>query len=593
MDAQFLDEVLIKDEHNNAWLRFCNPVQVVVAWQIEDVKAQLELIDELSHQHNYYAAGYLSYEASEAFDPAFVTKLKQGPNNKEKPLMPLLCFGLYKDREYISRLTFSPDSYRLGEWEVATEKPEYMRNISDIKARIEGGETYQVNYTIRQQASFQGSASSFFSEHAKNASYGAFIDTKNFAICSASPELFFTLRDGTITSKPMKGTAARGLGSAVDQRQKRKLFDSEKDRAENIMIVDMIRNDFSKIAEARSIKVSDHFKIEQHDTVWQMTTTVSAKTQYSLAQIMSALFPCASITGAPKVKAMEIIDQLETGARNIYTGTIGYLEPCGNAQFNVAIRTALIDKKNEKVIYGIGGGIVADSDASDEYDEAMLKARVISKALVPDFSMLETLLWTEDGAYFLLDEHLKRMSDSAAYFGFPFSKKTVLENLRLLEVNFTEGAYKLRILSDKNGFVSIDYNVIVSAVTSEPIEVCLALQPINSQERFLYHKSTHRQIYQQALDACPEYSDVLLWNEHRELTETCIANIVVRKDGKLLTPPVKCGLLAGTYRQYLLDRGEIEEAIICIDDLDSSSEVYRINSVRKWQTLHVKEPYKV
>lgn len=586
-----LKEILIKDKQEDCWLKFIDPIQVLTAWKIEDVQPQLQLIENAVNQNNYYAAGFIDYEASSAFDLALVTKATKASKEKKKSrnaikkTKPLLCFGLYKNVEKIIELPPAIDSYQLGEWKVATSKSDYVSDIENIKARIESGETYQVNYTIRQHASFTGSVTSFFSRHAVNASYGALVDLDEFAICSASPELFFTLRDGVITSKPMKGTAARGLGSLDDQSQKRMLSNSEKDRAENIMIVDMIRNDLSKIAKFGSIKVSDQFKVEQHGTVWQMTSSVCADTCHSVTEIMSALFPCASITGAPKVKAMEIIDELESEERNIYTGTIGYIGPGGNAQFNVAIRTALIDKIEEKITYGIGGGIVADSKANSEYEECMLKARIVSQALIPNFSLLETLLWKKDAAYFLLDEHLKRMSDSAEYFSYPFSKNNILEKLISLEKNFSENAYKLRILLTKNGEVTIDYDVLENASQNKPINVCLAPQPIDNQNHFLYHKSTKRDMYQQALDACPEYSDVLMWNENQELTETCIANIVIKRGDKYVTPAKRCGLLAGTYRQYLLDRGEIQEGILRIDELVSSTEIYRINSVRQWQKL--------
>ena len=276
---------------------------------------------------------------------------------------------------------------------------------------------------MRLNSEFSGGEWDFFLNLAQTQNkYAAYIDTGRYVICSASPELFFKLDGNKIYSHPMKGTAKRGRTTLEDKEQAEWLHNSLKNRAENVMIVDMIRNDLGRIAEIGSVQVPELFTIEKYPTLFQMTSTVQAKTNASLDEIFSALFPCASITGAPKVSTMNIIAELETTPRKIYTGSIGYISPNRKAQFNVAIRTALIDRENKTAEYGVGGGIVWDSTSADEYSEALLKARVLTER-PRTFDLIETLLWTPEDGYFLREKHIARMQDSAEYFGFPFSRE--------------------------------------------------------------------------------------------------------------------------------------------------------------------------
>jgi len=412
--------------------------------------------------------------------------------------------------------------------------------------------------------------------------YAAYIDAGSFALCSASPELFFNLDGHDLTLRPMKGTAARGITLSEDKSQAEWLYHSIKNRAENVMIVDMIRNDAGRIAETGSVHVPGLFTIEKYPTVWQMTSEVAARTGVSLCDIMAALFPCASITGAPKPSTMKIIAELETTPRHAYTGCIGFIAPGRRAQFSIGIRTVIIDRETDQAEYGVGGGIVWDSDIRDEYEECRVKASLLSEKR-PDFSLLETLLWAPDSGYFLSDYHIRRLKDSAEYFDFPVSEESVREKLGEVSNSFSRDTfYKVRLLVSRDGSIDCE-SVPVELTQSEPVRVQLSSEAINSDNPFLYHKTTFRQVYETAMKNCPACDDVILYNERGEVTETTIANIVVQCNGKRITPPVRCGLLGGTFRSWLLDQGEVEEGVVTIDMLRRSERIYLINSVRKWR----------
>jgi para-aminobenzoate synthetase/4-amino-4-deoxychorismate lyase len=348
------------------------------------------------------------------------------------------------------------------------------------------------------------------------------------------------------------------------------------------MIVDMIRNDMGRIAAIGSVQAPRLFEAERYPTLWQMTSTVTAESDVSLSQIMAALFPCASITGAPKVRTMQLIAELETTPRHIYTGAIGFITPRRQAQFNVAIRTVLIDKATNQAEYGVGSGIVWDSISSDEYMECQLKARVLTQRR-PSFSLLETMLWTPDEGYFLLPYHLGRLRDSAAYFAIPLDLVQIQQKLAIAAATLPSLPHKVRLLVAQDGAVSGQTTLLGRAASSKPIHLGLARAPMDSTNPFLYHKTTHRHVYDTARAARPEYDDVLLWNERGEVTESTIANIIVQLDGRLVTPPVHCGLLPGVFRAWLLAQQKVQEEVITLDTLRQSHCIYLINSVRGWR----------
>jgi para-aminobenzoate synthetase / 4-amino-4-deoxychorismate lyase len=569
------NEVLLKE--NDQWLYFSNPHQIISAEKLEDVLPALREIERLIEVNGWYAAGFLSYEAASGLDSALQTKPGTG--------FPYLWFGLYP-KLHIVILPKPQQRKEVLEWRPTIDRDIYETVIAKIKDSISEGKTYQVNYTMHLQANFSGDAWDFFLHLAQNQNdYAAYIDTGRYAICSASPELFFQLGGNTITCRPMKGTAKRGRTNLEDHEQSEWLKNSEKNRAENVMIVDMVRNDLGKIAEVGSVYVPHLFETERYPTLWQMTSTVTAKTKASLADIFKALFPSASITGAPKVGTMKIIAELESAPRRIYTGTIGYISPRRKASFNVAIRTMLVDQQNQKAEYGVGGGIVWDSDSTDEYTEALLKAQVLVQRTLP-FSLLETILWTPEERFFLQEKHTTRMLDSAAYFDIPITKEKLEEYLKKISAEF-RAPQRIRLLLDQAAKLDYEIHPIEFTKTIQPLRAVLAKEPVDSDNVFLFHKTTQRDIYESAREGFEEFDDVLLYNELGELTEFTIGNLVVELNSQLLTPPISCGVLAGTFRAHLVKTGQVLERTIPIDQLINCTKIFRVNSIRKWQRVQI------
>ncbi|RZB31805.1 MAG: para-aminobenzoate synthetase / 4-amino-4-deoxychorismate lyase [Desulfobacteraceae bacterium Eth-SRB1] len=580
-----INSVVIHDASQQCWLHFRNPRRIISAHRIEEVIPALNIIENTVNKHGLYAAGFIAYEAAPAFDPALVVN-KNGS-------FPLLWFGIYSQPEELRFPTAKkccPDQSLT--WRASLTRDAYRDAIGKIKKNIKEGDTYQVNFTYRLRSPFIGDPWEYFIElvKAQNTLYGAFLNTEEWSVCSASPELFFCLDGNKLSSRPMKGTASRGLTLHDDIRQAQWLHHSEKNRAENVMIVDMVRNDMGRIAHTGSVQVDKLFAVEKYPTLWQMTSTVIAETKSGLSEILRALFPPASITGAPKPRTMQIIAELETGPRQIYTGSIGVVSPDRKMQFNVAIRTVLIDRIKGQAEYGVGGGIVWDSTEAAEFEESQTKAKILSER-TPDFSLLETILWTPENGYYLLQHHLTRLKDSAVYFSFSADIDAIQSKLFSLTRALPHTAHKVRLLVAKNGRITCKPELLPHSTTTNIRRVCLAKSPVDSSNPFLYHKTTNRLVYDQALTACPGYDDVILWNEKGEVTESCIANIVVELDGELYTPPVQCGLLAGTFRARLIEQDKVRKRVIRLKDLAGSPHVYLVNSVRKNQEVIVEEEH--
>jgi para-aminobenzoate synthetase/4-amino-4-deoxychorismate lyase len=389
--------------------------------------------------------------------------------------------------------------------------------------------------------------------------------------------LFFRLDGQRVVARPMKGTRPRGRWLDEDEAIRADLVASEKDRAENVMIVDLLRNDLGRIARGGTVRAPRLFDVERYETVWQMTSTVEAETEASLPALFAGLFPCGSVTGAPKIKTMEIIRDLETGPRGVYCGAVGWYGPGRRGAFNVPIRTVAIDQRAGRATYRVGSGVTWDSAPSAEYDECIDKAAVL-RAERPAFQLLETLLY-EGGAYFLKDRHLERLTASARYFGFAVDTGRVEDALSRAAAEFGPGPTRVRLLVGRDGAVTIE---AAPAGAPRVFRLGLADAPIDSRDVFLQHKTTHRAVYERARVGRADCDDVVLFNERGEVTEATIGNVAVCLGGLWVTPPRACGLLPGTYRDFLVARGELVERVVPVEELRAAVGVALLNSVRKW-----------
>ena len=556
------------------WLSFDAPRHTIVADEMRDVPAAMEAAERAAADGRW-VVGMVSYDAGPAFDDAIrAARVRR---------CPLVSFGVFDTPRPV---TGGPDGrpsasggYHVGPWTPNRSRPAYLTSVRTIRELIGAGETYQVNHTIRLRSPFSGDPLGLFGDlvRAQRADHAAYLDLGDRAVCSASPELFFRREGRRFTSRPMKGTIGRHQDPEFDKLAAAHLARSEKDLAENTMIVDMVRNDLGRIAETGSVRVAALHTVETYPTLHTMTSTVVADSDAGLAEVFGALFPAASITGAPKVRASEIIEALEGDGRGVYTGAIGAVAPDGTMEFNIAIRTVWIDRKRGTAEYGVGGGIVWDSDPDEEWTEVEHKSRVLGRAR-SDFRLLETMVWTPAAGVTLRQRHIGRMAASAEHFGFEFDADRVAE---LLDGVDADGPRRLRLLSAPDGAVEIQVAEAAEQTTGS-WDVPIDVEPVPRGHEFLFHKTTVREVYDNALARFPGAPDVLLWNEVGELTETTIGNLVVELDGRLVTPPVACGLLPGTFRAQLLADGEVVELAISRSDLDRAAAVWMVNSVRGW-----------
>lgn len=552
---------------------FQDPVEVYQTNDVQEIASVFRKVEEAVDK-GYYVAGCVSYEASPAFDKDL--------SIHSQSAFPLVWFAVFESPKDID-VHASNHPYHVTDWTYDLNYTQYQVAIDKIKDAIAAGNTYQINYTARLQAIFSGDDFAFYQQLKRNqqASYSAYLNIGRFRVLSASPELFFRVENNRITTKPMKGTAKRGRYLTEDQFQKSRLKNSKKDQAENLMIVDLIRNDLGRIAVPGSVRVPNLFTVESYPTVHQMTSTVEADLEKgtTIFDWFQALFPCGSITGAPKISTMNYIAKLEQSPRDIYCGAIGYITPNREAIFNVPIRTVLLDTHQNKATYGVGGGITWDSTIDGEYEEMVTKAQLLTEQR-PEFQLLESIALI-DGEYLLLKEHLCRLIDSAHYFNFLIDVKDVEIHLNQLKENLVEGKHKVRLLLSQDGEISIDSSPVVNMKGT--VSCKLAQSPIDSQDVFLYHKTTNRSIYKKhQQQTISDVFSILLWNERGEITEFTTGNIVVKSGGKFYTPPIECGLLGGTFRKRLLEQDLIEEKRINKEDLAIYDEIWFINSVRGW-----------
>ncbi|MDH5203393.1 MAG: aminodeoxychorismate synthase component I [Nitrospirota bacterium] len=584
------------DEKNLESYLFINPVDTIKIYSVTEVPSLFFKIEHYLKQ-NYYLAGYLGYECGYHFEEVFST-LNVHLN------YPVAWFGVYERPIVFNHLTGKSENYAfscdlekevlfnefmLENFEFNIPEVEYVQKIEKIKDYISNGDVYQINLTGKYKFRFSGSALALYDSLKKkqNVSYGAFINTEDLMILSLSPELFLKIDEDRIATKPMKGTARRGKTIEEDEILKEALRGDEKNRAENLMIVDLLRNDIGRISKFGSVHVSELFSVEKYQTLFQMTSTVEGKIRENsnYYELFRAIFPGGSVTGAPKIRAMEIIHELEGEPRGIYTGAIGFISPEREAVFNIAIRTVVI--QGDRGEMGTGGGIVWDSDPEAEYEECRLKANFLTTPY-EEFELLETILWSDE--YFLLEKHLERLEKSAEYFDYPFSALYLASVLDRENNKFEKGRkYKVRLLLSRYGQVQIESNLLEDNRQTANLAIISPVRS-HSNDLFLYHKTTKRNLYDRAYrDALSRgFIEVVFMNEKEQITEGAISNIFIRKGENYYTPPVECGLLKGIYRQYLLETlPNVEEKILYLDDLKNADSLLICNSVRGIQEVKI------
>jgi len=547
---------------------------------------------EVATDAGRWAAGYVAYEAAPGLDPALtVIPRKRGG-------LPAAWFGIFRERVPVERLAprvMTPAPYHMSAWRATVDRRSHAAAVARIREHIAAGDTYQTNYTFRLGAAFSGDPFELYHDLilAQRGAFGVYLDTGRHCIASASPELFFALGDGRIEVRPMKGTIRRGRWPVEDDARAGALVTSPKDRAENLMIVDLLRNDLGRIARFGSVEVSELCALERYETVWQLTSRIAADVAdgIGLVDIFTALFPSGSVTGAPKPRTMEIITEIETSPRGVYCGAVGFVAPRDEggrrAIFNVAIRTVTVDCDEGAAAYGVGGGITWDSDATVEYEEARAKARVLGERR-PAFSLVETLRWDPGDGYAFLELHLERLAASAAYFGFPCSPLAVSTALQRA-VATAATAHRVRLELGHTGAVDVAASPLTAplhmtmASATEPVAFAVDGSPVNSDDVFMFHKTTRRSAYDKRLKRHPAADEVLMVNERGEVTEFTTGNVVAELDGRWVTPPVSTGLLGGVFRAHLLATGGVTEATITLTDLERATRIGLVNSVRGWR----------
>jgi para-aminobenzoate synthetase/4-amino-4-deoxychorismate lyase len=571
-----------QDSSNKSNILFYGPITILTAQSLDQIPSVFEQIEK-QLARGYYVAGYFAYECGYHFEDVI-------SNVEMDPTHPLLWLGVYSQPVHVPSEILSSIG---SDHEAPVRNPQlkisqeaYTHTIQAVKRYIENGDTYQVNFTDHFEFETDSPAPDlYFSLRGRqHVPYSALIRTGDRDILSFSPELFFRRTGNVIETKPMKGTGRRGRTTAEDDELSRSLHDDEKNRSENLMIVDLLRNDIGRICTPGSVQVSDMFAVERYETVLQMTSTVTGTLQEKLPyyDIFKSLFPCGSVTGAPKIRTMQIIHELERHRRDVYCGAIGYFSPNDEAVFNVGIRTISLQKN--KGTMGVGSGIVFDSSPEKEFEECTLKANFLLH-ISPDFQLLETIKW--NGSYFLLDEHLKRMQDSAGYFMIPFDRDQVIETLREAANRFDpKKEYRVRLLVSRKGIPSVEKSELTPGFPSSAIK--LSDERTDSTDVWYFHKTTHRPLYTKYFEAVQKegIADYIFRNERDEITEGTYTNIFIKKEGKLYTPPLSSGILNGIFRSFILaSDNSASEKPLFLEDLRNADEIVICNSLRGMQKV--------
>jgi len=540
------------------WARRSSEVEGVLGWA------------ESESKRGRWVALALAYEAAAALNP----ELPAGRRGPE----PLAWAASFAKPVPAVRPRAKPFSHT--PWRPRMDAGAHRRSIARIKSLIARGDTYQVNHTFPLECRFSGDPRSWFWSlgPAQGARYAAFIDAGRWKWLSLSPELFFELRGNRVLLRPMKGSAPRGRWPAEDADLGARLGRSPKDRAENLMIVDLLRNDLGKVARPGTIRARPLFQVEKYPTVHQLTSTVAGRLRPGVAwrQCLAALFPSGSVTGAPKRRTMEIIGRLEASPRGLYTGAVGLIRPDGSGAFNVAIRTIALDGGTGRARCGVGAGVTWGSSAAGEWRESLLKGEFLNH---PDFQLIESLRLEEDRFPFKA-WHWRRVRSSAERFGFAHDRKSFDRALVRLAAQRPQGIWKARLLLSRDGGWSGSLEPL--GATEGPWRVALSSRPVEVHDPFLFHKTTRRDVYDGMAADRPEADEVVGWNRRGELTEGTRTNVVLEKGGRFFTPPVSSGLLAGVYRAVLLGRGKIQERVLRKSDWRRADRVWLINAVRGW-----------
>jgi para-aminobenzoate synthetase/4-amino-4-deoxychorismate lyase len=568
--------------------RLTEPVDELVATTLDDVRSVIVAAEDAAAAGRW-VAGFVGYEAAPALDRALTVRSPSGGSPFAD--LPLAWFGVFAGREVVDPPASPGIDHdgTLPTWSASVGRGEYVDAVERIRELIASGRTYQVNHTLRMRTTLDGDLDGVYADLvlAQMGGFGADLSTGRFRVLSASPELFFRWDGGRIVTRPMKGTAPRGRWPAEDEAAAERLRSSTKDRAENAMIVDLLRNDLGRIAVAGSVVAGPLFEVERFETVWQMTSTISAEVpgRTPLLEVFRALFPSGSVTGAPKVASMQAIAGLEDSRRGVYTGAIGFLSPPGSGEprsiFNVAIRTVVVDRETGEAEYGVGAGITFGSDGEAEFDEVETKSRVLVERR-PEFALFETLAWLPDEGYRHLEEHLARLRGSARYFGFALDEDAIRVALEKRAAD-ASGPVRVRLSLSRTGETTLEGAAPPAALDRAVRLAIVDEAPVDARDVWLFHKTTRRAPYRRRRDLRPRADDVLLVNAAGRVTESTIANLAVRLDGAWWTPPIEDGLLPGTARAVLLRDGTLHERPVSVEEVRSADELALVSSVRGWR----------
>ena len=550
---------------------FGRPRQVLQAHSLCEVRAVLQAVQEQADA-GFWCVGYVTYEAAPAFDAAFQVHHGEGP---------LAWFAVYD--QPLSQQSHPAGADVQADWQPGMGRGDFDEAFHAIQSAIAAGDVYQLNFTAPLPGRLrQGTAWDVFQalRQAQPGGYGAYIDTGEQQVLSVSPELFFAWDGEHLLMRPMKGTAPRGATPQDDAALAQALRASPKEQAENVMIVDLIRNDVSRLAQPFSVAVPRLFELRALPTVWQMTSDVTARTRsgVSLVDVFAALFPCGSVTGAPKVQAMRLIREREAGPRGVYCGAIGVVRPGGAALFNVAIRT--VTARGDALTCGIGSGITAGSHSEGEWQEWRHKRAFLERARAP-FDLLETLA-LDAGVLRHLDLHLARLTRASRHFGYRCDEASVLACLQDVQSQHPTGLWRVRLLLSAQGQSQAQAQAMTP--TPLPVKLVLAHAPFEmADSEFVRFKTTRRDHYDQAASLQAEgVFDTLLWNVRGELTECTRGNMALCLDGEWWTPPLSCGLLDGVGRAVALHEGRVREAVLRREDVFRASGLAYLNSLRGW-----------